>query len=71
MLIPAWCGVDEVERQLDLATPQTRFIFNLGAMPDEQAKAAVEQARVLCARHERAGCGCALGGASSSSPMRA
>jgi hypothetical protein len=62
VLIPAWCGVDEVERQLALATPQTRFLFNLGALPDDKAKASVERARILCARHERAGCACACAG---------
>ena len=56
-LVPAWCGVDEVERQLALSTPETRFIFNLGALPDDQARRAVDQARGLCERHGR-GCSC-------------
>ncbi|MCK6491199.1 MAG: hypothetical protein L6R48_23355 [Planctomycetes bacterium] len=50
VLIPAWCGPDEVARQPALATPATRFLFSLGALPDAAACAAVEQVRELCRR---------------------
>jgi hypothetical protein len=50
VLIPAWCGPDEVARQLALASPATRFLFSLGAQPDAAACAAVEQVRELCRR---------------------
>lgn len=46
----AWTGEDGVRRLLELARPETRFLFNMGALPLEQARRSHERLRSWCGR---------------------
>ena len=50
VLIQAWIGEQDAYSFLDGARPDTRFFFNLGTMPLEQAKPVFERVRERCGR---------------------
>lgn len=50
VLIQAWLSEAEVLRFLDLALPETRFLFNLGATSLEEAQRLCERLRARCPR---------------------
>ncbi|MCC6445272.1 MAG: hypothetical protein IT210_17655 [Armatimonadetes bacterium] len=46
----AWMGEDACRRMLDMARPDTRFLFNMPYQPLEEAKRTFERMRKLCPR---------------------
>lgn len=50
VLIVAWQGEDSINHLLDIATPETRFLFDLTSMPLDETKAVLERLRARCGR---------------------
>jgi hypothetical protein len=50
VLIVAWTEEEKVAELLDMALPDTRFLFNMPGMPLEEAKAVHERLRERCPR---------------------
>lgn len=49
VLIQAWLDETAAGEFLDMALPETRFLFNLNSLPTDEAKATVERLRERCA----------------------
>ena len=52
VLMVAWTPEEKVYEMLDMALPNTRFLFNMGAKPLDEAKAMLERLRARCPRAE-------------------
>lgn len=50
VLMMAWLEEDYLNQLLDLARPETRFLFNIPAKPIDEAKAIFERLRERCPR---------------------
>lgn len=50
VLIQAWMSEEQVNEMLDMAVPGSRFLFNMPALPLDQAKAQYERLRQRCPR---------------------
>ena len=50
VLMLAWYDEQKINETLDLALPETRFLFNLSACPIDEAKPAFERLRERCPR---------------------
>jgi len=50
VLIVAWTEEDKVLEMLDMALPDTRFLFNMPGQPLEQTKRTLERLRERCSR---------------------
>lgn len=50
VFMQAWGGLDDYRRMLEMARPDTRFLFNLGPLPDADAERAHAELRRLCRR---------------------
>jgi len=50
VLMQAWTPEDQIHQMLDMALPDTRFLFNLDAQPIDQAKRTYERLRERCPR---------------------
>ena len=50
VLMVAWTGEDGVNKMLDMALPQTRFLFNVPAQPPDEAKRTLDRLRARCPR---------------------
>jgi len=51
VLMVAWTGEEGIDRMLDMALPDTRFLFNMPAQPLEEAKKTYERLRKRCPRN--------------------
>jgi len=52
VLIQAWTTEEQVYEMLDMALPESRFLFNMPALPLDQAKAQYERLRERCLRRD-------------------
>ncbi|MCX7599658.1 MAG: hypothetical protein N2512_12450 [Armatimonadetes bacterium] len=52
VLIQAWMTEQQVNEMLDMALPESRFIFNMPPVPLDEAKALYERMRERCPREE-------------------
>lgn len=52
VLMVAWTPEDRVYEMLDMALPNTRFLFNMSAQPLDEAKAMLERLRARCPRSD-------------------
>ena len=50
VLMQAWMNEDDVNKMLDMALPDTRFLFNMPAQPLDEAKRTYERLRARCPR---------------------
>lgn len=50
VLVVAWTGIEACREMLDMALPETRFLFNMPAEPLNEARATYEQMREWCPR---------------------
>jgi hypothetical protein len=50
VLVMAWIGEQEVYNLLDMALPETRFLFNMPQQPLEESKRTFERLRARCPR---------------------
>ena len=52
VLVVAWTEEDAVKKMLDMAHPNTRFLFSMPRRPLEEQKPIYEQLRALCSRQK-------------------
>jgi hypothetical protein len=50
VLVTGWGTADDVFKMLDQALPESRFLFNMGAQPLDEAKRTFERLRARCPR---------------------
>jgi len=50
VLMVAWTNEEDVYKMLDMARPDTRFLFNMGAQPISEAQRTYERLRTRCPR---------------------
>jgi len=50
VLMVAWTSEEKVYEMLDMARPETRFLFNMGAQPLEESKRTYDRLRARCPR---------------------
>jgi hypothetical protein len=69
VLMQAWMPEDQVLAMLDMALPESRFLFNMPYQPADEAKATFERLRERCPRSRRRPAGAVThGGASHQAP---
>lgn len=52
VLMQAWTALPDVLAMLEMARPNTRFLFNMPAQPLDDSRRTLEALREACARHE-------------------
>jgi hypothetical protein len=51
VLTMAWIPEDDINRMIDMALPNTRYLFNVSASSLDDARALLDRLRARCARH--------------------